>query len=136
MHPVRSLCGRAGAFGSSTCPQPAAAPERNATHAHHALQLTFSIGGAFNLHLADRIVSHPAALIAADSEHSFEAHGAVALLFAEPESRTGRALAAKFLDGAPAASVPIEALGDAPAKITQAFRGGAGKERLSHWVRR
>ena len=82
-------------------PQTAHTPERNALHAHHALQLTFSIGGAFNLHLADRIVPGPVALVAANAEHAFEASGLVALLFADPESRTGRALAAKFLQGAP-----------------------------------
>jgi AraC-like DNA-binding protein len=112
-------------------PQQSEAPERNAMHAHHALQLTFSLGGAFKLHLADRIVLGPAALVAADSAHSFEASGAVGLLFAEPESRTGRALAAKFLGGEPAASIPLEALGDAPAQITAAFRGDADKEKLA-----
>jgi AraC-like DNA-binding protein len=112
-------------------PQQADAPERNAMHAHHALQLTFSIGGEFRLHLADRIVRGPVGLVGADVEHSFEARGVNALLFAEPESRTGRALAERFLCGAPAVSLSEEALGGAPAKIAAAFRGGASKETLA-----
>ena len=87
-------------------PQTAHTPERNALHAHHALQLTFSIGGAFN---RERLWRQPlalgrpgpVALVAANAAHAFEASGLVALLFADPESRTGRALAAKFLQGAP-----------------------------------
>lgn len=112
-------------------PQPAATPERNALHAHHALQLTFSIGGSFNLHLADRVVPGPAALVGADIEHAFEARGLVALLFAEPESPAGRSLSAQFLRGEPAVTLAMDVLGDAPARIAEAFRSNAGKTALA-----
>lgn len=65
------------------------APSRNDLHAHHAFQLTFSLGGEFNLHLEDRIVPGPSDVIAPDTPHAFEASGLVGHLFIEPESRAG-----------------------------------------------
>ncbi len=38
-------------------PVAAESPSRNAMHAHHAFQLTFSLGGAFSLHLDDRALA-------------------------------------------------------------------------------
>ena len=78
-------------------------PNRNAMHAHHAFQLTFSLGGEFKLHLDDRIVPGPAAVVAPDTTHAFEARGLVALLFVEPESRAGRSLG-KLIAGQSAAA--------------------------------
>ena len=99
---------------------PGDAPNRNALHAHHAFQLTFSLGGAFKLHLEDRIQPGPAALVAPDTPHAFEAQGLVALLFVAPESRAGRSLT-RLTNGAPVAEISAAQMRDAPALIKSAF---------------
>lgn len=96
------------------------APNRNATHAHHAFQLTFSLGGEFKLHLDDRIVPGPVAVVAPDTPHAFEASGLVALLFVEPESRAGRSLG-QLMEGQSAAMMSAGQARDAPALIRRAF---------------
>jgi AraC family transcriptional regulator len=101
-------------------PAGATAPTRNAMHAHHAFQLTFSLGGVFSLHLEDRVVQGPFAIVAPDTLHAFEAQGLVALLFIEPESRAGRALL-HSMQGEPAAAITAGQAHDAPSLIRQAF---------------
>lgn len=101
-------------------PVAAESPSRNAMHAHHAFQLTFSLGGAFSLHLDDRVLAGPAALVAPDTPHAFEARGLVALLFVEPESHAGRSLA-QLIGGQPATTITEEQARDAPALIKHAF---------------
>ena len=96
------------------------APARNETHAHHAFQLTFSLGGVFNLHLDDRVVAGPSAIIAPDTPHAFEAQGLVSLLFIEPEGRAGRALR-QLMQGQSAAAISAEQARDAPDLIERAF---------------
>ncbi len=102
-------------------PGDGSAPSRNDTHAHHAFQLTFSLGGEFNLHLQDGVVSGPAALVVPDTPHAFEARGLVGLLFVEPESRAGRSLA-QLMAGRPAAPISAQQANDAPAAIKRAFQ--------------
>jgi AraC-like DNA-binding protein len=101
-------------------PGAAGAPNRNAMHAHHAFQLTFSLGGEFKLHLEDRIVPGPAAVVAPDAPHAFEARGLVGLLFVAPESRAGRSLA-QLTEGHAARTISGEQTRDAPALIKRAF---------------
>lgn len=96
------------------------APTRNDLHAHHAFQLTFSLGGEFRLHLDDRVVPGPFAVVAPDAPHAFEASGCVALLFIEPESRAGRSLV-QLMEGQPAAPISVEQAWDAPELIRRAF---------------
>lgn len=96
------------------------APSRNETHSHHAFQLTFSLGGAFKLHLEDRVVSGPFAIVAPDAPHAFEARGLVAHLFIEPESRAGRSLM-QLINGQPAVEIGVEQVRDAPEIIRRAF---------------
>ena len=96
------------------------APSRNEMHAHHAFQLTFSLGGAFTLHLEDGAVHGPAALVGPDVPHAFEARGLVALLFVEPESRAGRVLALLSADE-PARELTAEQASDAAVRIKHAF---------------
>jgi AraC family transcriptional regulator len=71
-------------------------------HAHHAVQLTLAAGGDFHIRTEQSRIPGPLVLIGPDTPHAFEPTGRIALLFAEPESRTGQALVAE-LDGAPAA---------------------------------
>jgi AraC-like DNA-binding protein len=102
-------------------PGAAEAPSRNQMHAHHAFQLTFSLGGVFRLHLADRVVPGPFAIVAPDTHHSFEARGLVALLFIEPESRPGRTLT-QLMQSQPAATLSADQAQDSPDLILRAFR--------------
>lgn len=97
-----------------------AAKSRNDQHAHHAFQLTFSLGGEFSLHLEDRVLPGPAAIVAPDTAHAFEAVGLVGLLFVEPESRAGRSLT-QLLKGQAAAPISVEQVNDAPQLIQRAF---------------
>jgi AraC family transcriptional regulator len=100
-----------------------AAPEgnsRNDWHSHHAFQLTFSLGGEFKLHLRDRCLDGPCAVVAPDAPHAFEASGLIAHLFVEPESRAGRALLA-MMKGQPAATIGSDLAWDASALIRSAF---------------
>ena len=99
---------------------PPDAPDRNDEHAHHAFQLTFSLGGEFTLHLRDRVVSGPFAAVAPDAPHAFGARGLVAHLFVEPESPAGRALA-HLIGEEPVAAIDRERVRDAPELIKRAF---------------
>lgn len=84
---------------NTTKPSPGLAP-RTGFHAHHAVQLVFSLGGEFRLWLTDRDLSDRYVAVAPDALHRFDATGAYAMLFVEPESRAGRAImAATFGDG-------------------------------------
>lgn len=94
-------------------------PNRNDLHAHHAFQVTFALDGQFKLHLEDRILGGPLAVVAPNVNHAFEAQGFVALLFVEPEGRAGRALRTS-LAGAPGRE--LEPLPDAAEAIARAFR--------------
>ncbi len=99
----------------------AEAPRRTEMHAHHAFQLTFSLGGSFSFHLEDRVVSGPSAIVSPDTLHAFEARGFISHLFVEPESRAGRTLE-QLMQGRPAAAVTAAEARDAPDLILEAFR--------------
>lgn len=68
-------------------------------HAHHAIQVTLGLGGCFRLVGDDGSVATRNAVVATDALHRFEAEGRFALLFVEPESRLGRAVAARHVAG-------------------------------------
>jgi AraC-like DNA-binding protein len=101
-------------------PGTAEAPPRTEVHAHHAFQLTFSLGGVFSFHLDNRIVPGPFTVVAPDAPHAFEAHGLVAHLFIEPESRSGRTLL-KLIQGQSAAAISAEQAQDSSDLIFKAF---------------
>ena len=107
--------------------RPAAERDRQRTdyHAHHAIQVTVSLGGTFALETRSARISGAGAAVAADAEHVFEAEGPVALLFIEPESRAGRALSrALFAEGQ---LVPLDAaqFADLPGRIVGIWRAPA-----------
>ncbi len=102
-------------------PGAAEAPSRTQMHAHHAFQLTFSLGGAFNLSVESGAVPGPFAIVGPDKLHSLEARGLVSLLFIAPESRAGRTLA-QLLQGRPAATITTEQAQDSPDLILEAFK--------------
>src|SRR6185503_6781368 len=63
-------------------------------HSHHAIQITLSLEGGFELRTRGKRMSGPAVAVAADSDHIFQATGRAAFLFVEPESAVGTAIAA------------------------------------------
>ena len=99
------------------------APRRTDPHAHHAIQITLSLGGRFRLDDGGPEVSGDAVAVAPDATHVFEAEGLVAMLFVEPESRTGRAIAKALFDGRSLAPMPPAMLGDFGSRIAESFRG-------------
>jgi AraC-like DNA-binding protein len=74
-------------------------------HAHHAIQITFRLGGWFDISVGDDHLDGPVAMVASDVRHGFRAKGAVAFLFVAPESPAGRALGRTVLADRPAANV-------------------------------
>src|SRR6185295_15389835 len=77
---------------------PAPGRDANATdfHSHHAVQLTFSLGARFQVRTRHQSISGDC-VVGADVSHLLEAVGLGALLFVEPESRAGRAIAHSLL---------------------------------------
>lgn len=96
------------AFHVAAAPLDAPPPSTD-RHAHHAMQLTLSLGGEFAVTLGDgRSLAGPAVLVAADVPHAFTAAGDIAVLFIEPESGAGRALHRQVAaDGAAASQVSL-----------------------------
>jgi AraC-like DNA-binding protein len=74
-------------------------------HAHHAIQITVALSGALSLTSGGVTLAGPSLAVAADALHRFEAHGLLAFVFVEPESRFGRALGQKLFAGAPLVAV-------------------------------
>lgn len=95
---------------------------RTDIHAHHAIQVTLSLGGQFRLDGPGIHVGGDAVAVAPDAEHTFEAEGLVAILFVEPESRPGRAIAGQLFRGQALAAFPSTLLGDFRDRIAEAFR--------------
>lgn len=81
-----------------------------AFHAHHAIQMTASLAGDLTLYTADEMLRAPMLAVAADERHRFEAHGLLAFIFVEPESRTGRALAATLFNERPLVEIDMSAV--------------------------
>ena len=94
-------------------------------HAHHAIQLTISLGGRFTLGTAETDVVSEAVAVAADTLHDFGAEGLIAFVFVEPESRLGRAVARRLFDGADLFAVPVAYLGDFRAQAARLYRNPA-----------
>jgi AraC family transcriptional regulator len=92
-------------------------------HAHHAIQVAVSLGGWFRLDTDGPAVRGDAVAVAADATHVFEAEGLLALLFVEPESPTGRAIAWALFDGRNLAAVAPPMLADFAGRIAANFRG-------------
>jgi AraC-like DNA-binding protein len=97
-------------------------PRRTDFHAHHAIQVTFGLGGWFKLDTADLSVRGEAVAVAADTPHVFEAEGLIAMIFIEPESRFGRAVARDLFADAKLAAVPRDRLEHLCARIRDNFR--------------
>ncbi len=79
-------------------------------HTHHAVQITISLDGGFAIRTPHQSANGPVCAVAADTSHIFEATGAVAFLFVEPESATGRAIAARLFANSGLAEIRLEPL--------------------------
>lgn len=90
-------------------------------HAHHAIQLTISLGGWFRLGTADAHVRGDAVAVAADTKHIFEAEGLMAFVFVDPESQAGRVISQRLFAGGALAAIPPGMLGDFRERITAAY---------------
>lgn len=93
-------------------PNPRPTPRSTGWHAHHAIQVTLSLGGWFQLDAADESLRGGAVAVAADASHCFQAEGLVAILFVEPESRSGRAIARSLFEGRSLAALPDQVSAD------------------------
>lgn len=91
-------------------------------HAHHAIQVSISLGGWFTLDTAGCSVRGNAVAVAADARHIYGAEGLTAFLFVEPESRAGRAIAGQLFNGAELAAIADARLGDFRQAAATAFR--------------
>lgn len=86
-------------------------------HAHHALQFTFSVGGAFAFRIGSETIEGPAVLIAPDVPHVYLAEGRNVILFVEPESRPG-AMLLRDLAGRPFMRPDLSTFEDLAADLT------------------
>ncbi|HEX3484254.1 MAG TPA: AraC family transcriptional regulator [Micropepsaceae bacterium] len=110
---------------------PAAGNVSNTTdfHSHHAVQVTLSLGGRFELRTRDQRISSSAA-VAPDVSHIFEAVGCIAILFVEPESRSGRAIIQSLFKSTSLAPIPSDLVGDLIERLKLAS-GDANKDDAS-----
>ncbi len=77
-------------------------------HAHHALQLTFSLRGSLALECGEARIEGPGIAVDADARHRFEADGLLAFVFVEPESRQGQLLRERLFASGPLAELEAE----------------------------
>lgn len=90
-------------------------------HSHHAVQVTVALRGSFMIETSETRVESGAAAIAPDTEHVFQAEGAVAHLFVDPEGLPGRELQRGLFADETLVSIPASRLGDLPARLCATF---------------
>jgi AraC-like DNA-binding protein len=100
-------------------------------HAHHAIQITISLAGALELSCGETALRAPAIAVAADVRHRFAAHGLMIFLFVEPESRAGRAIAARYLAHGPLAELDARMLAPAADPLRATFAPGLDRVALA-----
>jgi AraC-like DNA-binding protein len=99
-------------------------------HAHHAIQVTLSLEGDFELRTEEERLTGPAVAVASDARHIFQAHGMVAFLFVAPESPAGRALAATAFRDAALAALPLPPLAEPMAALAAWFRADGSEAEM------
>lgn len=99
-------------------------------HAHHAIQITFLLKGAFEVRIGEESLGGPIAAVASDARHGFGASGAVAFLFVAPESAAGRALTRELFGARPGAAVTSDWAASALEKLRGCFAAGGGEAEL------
>lgn len=101
-----------------------------AAHSHHAIQVTLSLEGGFQLRTSDETRPGPAVAVAPDVDHVFEAHGIAALLFVEPDGALGRSLSELWFTERALEPLPAEALSMLMAELRNAFRDQCSDDAL------
>ncbi|GAA4762662.1 helix-turn-helix domain-containing protein [Novosphingobium ginsenosidimutans] len=99
---------------------------RTETHAHHAVQISISLGGWMRFEAEDTALDSPAVIIAPNAPHVFESSGVIAHLFIDPDSRSGRTVARSLLQQAKLAPVPFDKLRPLSDAVLSAFRADEG----------
>jgi AraC-like DNA-binding protein len=99
-------------------------------HAHHAIQVTLSLEGDFELRTANERRGGPAVAVASGVPHIFQATGIAAFLFVEPESRPGRAMAAAIFRECALGDLPGEVLAGPMAALAACFRADGSEAEL------
>lgn len=97
-------------------------PRRTDFHAHHAIQVTVSLGGWFKLDTASVQMRGDVVAVGADVPHILEAEGLMAFLFVEPESRLGRAISGRLFKDAESVAISPRTLRDFRERIVAAYR--------------
>lgn len=110
-------------------PRPGATSNTTDYHSHHAIQVTFPLGGQFELRTRKAAIKGPAA-VAPDASHIFEASGLNALLFIEPESEAGRAICAAFFHKAALVAIPEPLLAETIMRLEKAYSAAPKNEKL------
>ncbi len=100
---------------------------RTDVHSHHAVQVTLALRGQFSLVDGERLVTGPAVGVAADTEHAFEADGAVAHLFVDPDGRSGRAITRSLFAKASVAPISQNGLEELANELLAKFESPDGE---------
>ena len=108
-------------------------------HAHYAIQIAFGLepGVRFRASERDQWTSYTGAIIPSRQPHAMDASALTmnAVLFVEPETREGRAIAERFLSEG-IVEIPPELLSDVAPPIFAAWRDGHGDEAIIDAARR
>ncbi len=99
-------------------------------HAHHAIQITISLDGGFVIATPHQSMNGPVTAVAADTPHILQTTGAVALLFVEPESPAGRAIAARFFANSSLAKIDAGAFVPLISILRDQFAAGCSAAEL------
>jgi len=89
-------------------------------HSHHAIQVTMSLGGWFELR-TKKSALNVSAMVAPDESHILQASGLGALLFIEPESEAGRAICGSFFRKASLVPMPEPVVADIAMGLKEAY---------------
>jgi AraC-like DNA-binding protein len=112
---------------------------RTEWHEHHAHQLALALEGGFRFRTEEASDWAPftGAIVPSHCPHQFEIEGSstMAHLFVEPESREGRALAARYGSKA-VAELPSANSADAAAALLQALRSGVSADEMVETAQR
>lgn len=90
-------------------------------HSHHVVQVTLALTGRVDFDGEAERVGGVAVAIAPDSRHAFAGTGLVAHLFVAPESLAGRQIVRGLFANGPIAPLPVQEIGDLPARLRAAF---------------
>jgi AraC-like DNA-binding protein len=93
-----------------------------AFHAHHAIQITASLAGDLVLSSEQETLNAPIIAVSADNRHRFDAHGLLAFIFVEPESRLGRSLTANLFAQRSMVAVEDAAIGELLRPLSATFQ--------------